>query len=138
MKPSIIIIIISVVLYPALLPTLHFCVPSNNDNFVGIGNPLLMIGLHAFICSRKKRSNNAYYCKNTSYILLLSVFHKQQNVHMVSWRYHKKTLKNSLIKPLETQSVQYFLITFNCLSIILNYIVSGHSLIILAHNVQIL
>ena len=119
----------SVVLYSAPLLTLHFCVSAYSDNFVEIGNPLLMIRFHAFICSRKKKQQ-CILLQNTSYILLVSVFYKPENEHIVSRRYHINP-KSHLIKPLETQSVQYFLITFNCLSTILNYMVTGHSLIIL-------
>ena len=62
-----------------------FCVSSYSNNFVQIDKPLLMIRFHAFICSRKREATNILL-QNTSYILLLSVFYKPENVNMVSWR----------------------------------------------------
>ena len=52
------------------LPTLHFCVSSYSDNFVEIGNSLLMIRFHAFICSRKREATMHTIAKT----LLISYF----------------------------------------------------------------
>ena len=63
----------SVVLYPATLPTLHFCVSSYNNYFVEIGNPPLMIRFHAFICSRKRKATMHTIAKHFFYLTFVSM-----------------------------------------------------------------
>ena len=66
--------IFSVVLYPAPLPTLHFCVSSYNNNFVEIGKHLLMIRFNAFICSRKRKATMHTIAKHFLYLTFVSMF----------------------------------------------------------------
>ena len=77
-------LLFSVVLYPAPLLTLHFCVSSYSDNFVEIGNPLLMIRFHAFICSRTKEATMHSIAKTPLKYYLCQYFTNQR---MYIW-YH--------------------------------------------------
>ena len=111
--------IFSVVLYPAPLPTLQFCVSSYNNNFVKIGKPLLMIRFHAFICSRKRKATMHTIAKHFLYLTFVSMFKKRKCTYGIMAISHKPKRQSNI--PLKTHSVQYFLIAFNCLSIILKY-----------------
>ena len=66
-KKTWIALLFSVVLYPAPLPTLHFCVNSYSNNSVQIGKSLLMIRFHAFIFTKKEK-HKCILLQNTSYI----------------------------------------------------------------------
>ena len=50
---------------------------------------------------QEKEKQQCIQLQNTSYILLLSVCFKKENVHMISWRYHINP-KGSLIYPKNT------------------------------------
>ena len=66
-------LLFTVVLYPALLPTLHFCVSSYSDNFVESGNPLLMIRFHTFFCSRKCEASLHTIAKHFLYLTFVII-----------------------------------------------------------------
>ena len=104
---------------PAPLPTLHFCVSSYNNNFVEIGKPLLMIRFHAFICSRKTKATMHTIAKHFLYLIFVSMFKKRECTYGIIAISHKPKRQSNI--PLKTHYVQYFLIAFNCLSIILKY-----------------
>ena len=70
---------------------------------------------------QEKEKQQCIQLQNTSYILLLSVcFKKRECTYDIIAISHKPKRQSN--KTLKTHSVQYFLIAFNCLSIILKYL----------------